>query len=50
MRYGLSDRLVDCNASRETLMSHIDYSKVDGILSAEIEYSREWLRNNIELK
>lgn len=50
MRYGLSDRLVDCNASRETLMSHIDYSKVDDILSAEIEYSREWLRNNIELK
>lgn len=46
-RYGLSDRLVDSNTSNDILLSHIDYDKVDSVLSAEIEQSKEWLRNNI---
>ncbi|MBE6327921.1 MAG: polysaccharide pyruvyl transferase family protein [Bacteroidales bacterium] len=46
-RYGLSDRLVDSKAPSEILLSHIDYEKVDDILKAEIERSKEWLINNI---
>lgn len=49
-RYGLSDRLVDGNTSSSTLLAHIDYNKVDEVLSSEIENSKEWLRNNIVLK
>ena len=49
-RYGLSDRLVDSNTSSSTLLSHIDFNKVDDVLSSEIENSKEWLRNNIVLK
>ena len=46
-RYGLSDRLVDSQTSDDMLFSHIDYDKVDVVLSAEIEQSKEWLRKHI---
>lgn len=46
-RYGLSDRLVSSDASSDILLSHIDYDKVYSVLTAEIEKSKEWLRNNI---
>lgn len=46
-RYGLSDRLVDANTQTETILSHIDYEKVYSILSTEIEFSKQWLRNNL---
>ena len=49
-RYGLSGRLVDGNTKSEILLSHIDYEKVDAVLSAEIECSKKWLLNKIKTK
>ncbi len=49
-RYGLSERLVDGNTDKDILLSKIDYEKVNSVLSAEIESSKQWLKSNVIAK
>ena len=48
-RYGLSDRLVSMSVGNELLMSEIDYGQVDVQLNSDIDFSKSFLLNQIEL-
>lgn len=45
--YGLSDRLTDSGATDETLLSNIDYLRVNKILKQDISFSKKYLSDNL---
>jgi hypothetical protein len=48
-RYGLDNRIVNAGATDEMLLRTIDYKKVERMMSIEIESSKSYLKQQIEL-
>lgn len=48
-RYNLTDRIITPDTGNDTLLTHIDYSKVYPNLQRDIRQSKQWLQDHIAL-